>query len=532
MTGTDNGTPANRVDADTDPLVHVRSILLTDVRDRLHDIERQIESVQDRSQAEEEKLHIQLDDLLAELERLHSLARETDNLSRDLKTEIEILRRKAQADSEGLIARVTPVLGDMIGRSIRDSRDEMAEALGPVMGEAMRVQIRDSRKDMVEALYPVIGETVQKAIGEFAREFQRNIDGRLQAAFGPSGVLRNTLARLRGVSPSQLAMRDSLPFSIREIFLIQHGSGLLIAHSHHGAAELTDSGLISAMLTAIRDFVHDSFSQGAKEEELDEVQYGDQRIIIQSGRVAYLAAVITGVEPEGFRARLRTFVSELHVKYEKTLRQFSGDPTMLPNLQPRIARLVAETMGGDSAPRKMSGRMKLAVTLGIVLGALLIALACFYLQFTIALYPVAFPSPTPTASGTPTLTPTATSTPTSTPTATNTATLTPTATYTPTHTATPTFTFTPSLTPTPYPAYASVNVWVRRIPDYDISHRFTVLLKDTPVIVISAYGNWLEVEWQSGGEVQRGWVPRIWLDLVRPLDPALITPTATPTVVP
>jgi hypothetical protein len=77
-----------------------------------------------------------------------------------------------------------------------------------------------------------------------------------------------------------------------------------------------------------------------------------------------------------------------------------------------------------------------------------------------------------------------------------------------------------------------VNVWVRRIPDYDISHRFAVLLKDTPVIVISAYGNWLEVEWRSSGEVQRGWVPRIWLDLVRPLDPAVITPTATPTVVP
>jgi len=57
----------------------------------------------------------------------------------------------------------------MIGGAIRDSHDEMAEALGPVMGEAIRVQIRNSRKDMIEALFPIIGETVQRAIGEFAK---------------------------------------------------------------------------------------------------------------------------------------------------------------------------------------------------------------------------------------------------------------------------------------------------------------------------------------------------------------------------
>lgn len=527
MTRKDNEIPTNRVDSDADPLIHVRSILLSDVRERLGEIERQIASVQDRSRLKDEDLHLQLGELLADLEHLHALARETDDRSRDLKAEIEILRRRAQADSEGLIARVTPVLGDMIGRSIRDSRDEMAEALGPVMGEAIRVQIRDSRKDMVEALYPVIGETVQRAIGEFAHEFQRNIDARLQAAFGPSGVLRTTMARLRGVSPSQLAMRDSLPFSIKEIFLIQHGSGLLIAHSHHGSAELTDSGLISAMLTAIRDFVHDSFTQGNQEEELDEVQYGDQRIIIQSGRAAYLAAVITGVEPEGFRARLRAFVSDLHVKYEKSLHQFSGDPTMLPNLQPKIARLVAETTGGGAVSREMSRGTKLAITLGVILGILSIAAACFYLQFTIALYPLAFPSPTPTATGTPTATPTATATPTLTPTATNTATLTPTATYTPTQTATPTFTFTPSATPTPYKAYAAGNVWTRRVPNRLDPH-VEVLLAGTPVTVVASYGRWLEVEWTDNAGYHRGWVPVYWLTLTESVDPALVTLTATP----
>jgi hypothetical protein len=554
MTGKDDSITANPPGEQGDPLGHIRAILLSDVRGRLREIERHIETVQTRSQADDENLRQQLHDLVGELERLHDLARQADHRSRDLQAEIEILRRRAQADSEGLIARVTPVLGDMIGRSIRDSRDEMAEALGPVMGEAIRVQIRDSRKDMVEALYPVIGETVQKAVTEFAREFQRNIDARLQAAFGPRGLLRSTLARMKGVSAAQLALRDALPFTIQEIFLIQHGSGLLIAHSHPGSAEVTDSDLISAMLTAIRDFVHDSFSHGGVEEELDEVQYGDQRIIIQSGRVAYLAVVITGVEPEGFRARLRTFVSELHVKYEKVLRQYDGDPTLLPNLQPRIGRLIAETTGG-MVRQPMSRNMKAGMILGFIFFIVLLAVGCFYLRFTIALYPIAFPSltpthtatatPTATATDTPTTTPTATFTPTATPTLTFTATHTPTPTdtATPTHTATPTATPTstftptatptftntptPTLTPTPYPAYAAGNVWVRHVPNM-FSLKIEVLLFDTPVRVLAVYGPWMEVEWYVNGRAHRGWVPGRWLSLTRPVEPGVITPTVVP----
>jgi hypothetical protein len=525
-------TNAKIVDEGLDPLISIRSILLSDVRERLREIERQIAVSQNQAQSEDENLRQQLNELLAELDRLHQLAREADNRSRDLQAEIEILRRRAQTDSEGLIARVTPVLGDMIGRSIRDSRDDMAEALGPIMGEAIRVQIRESRDDMAEALYPVIGSTVQKAIAEFLRELQRNIDARFKDAFGPRGIIRAALARLFGISVSQVALRDALAFSIRDVFLIQHGSGLLIAHSHPGNPDASDSDLISAMLTAIRDFVHDSFKRGGQNEELDEVQYGDQRIIIQSGRAVYLAVVITGIEPEGFRAELHEFVSNLHVKHEKALRQFNGDPTTLPNLQPKIARLIAETSQGTTGPRPMSRQGKLILFSVGVLILLCIALAWFYLRFTLALLPVAFPSSTPTVTLTPTPTFTATATLTLTATPTSTTTSTPTPIFTPTNTLTPTLTFTPSATPTPYPAYATVNVWVRRIPDYDISHRFTVLIRNTPVIVISAYGEWLEVEWQSGSGMQRGWVPAVWLTLVRQVDPALVTPTITPTVAP
>lgn len=517
----DNPNPERAEGDSLDPLISIRSILLSEVFERLRNIERQIETSKDQANSNDEDLRQQLNELLVELDRLQNIAREADVRSRDLKTEIEILRRRAQADSEGLIARVTPVLGDMIGRKIRDSRDEMAEALGPVMGEAIRVQIRDSRKDMVEALYPVIGESVQRAVAEFAKEFQRNIDARLKASFGPTSMLRTSMARIRGVSPAQLALRDSLPFSIREIFLIQHKSGLLLAHTHPGSTDVTDSDLISAMLTAIRDFVRDSFGHGDENKELDEIQFGDEHIIIQNGRAAYLAVVTIGTEPEGFRARLHTFVSELHLRHEKSLAQYNGDPSTLPNLQPKIARLIVETTGNNPWPTTMTRKAKIGWTLGGLFSILVIALMCFYLQFTIALYPIAFPSPTATSTATSTPTATVTSTPTFTPTATSTQTFTPTA------TASPTSTSTPSATPTPYEAFASGNVWIRQLPDF-IDTRVEVLFISRPVKVLSVYGDWVEVEWIDETGYHRGWVPVRWITLLATVSPGQITPAAIP----
>jgi hypothetical protein len=530
----ENTPAANLSDGDVDSLLSIRAILLAEEHKRLGILEHQLESARRQARADNEDLQQQVKDLLVEQERLRQLLQESKDRAYALETEMGILRRKAQGDSDGLIARVTPVLGDMIGRTIRDSREEMAEALGPVMGEAIRVQIRNSRKDMIEALYPVIGETVQRAIAEFTREFQRNIDVRLRSTFGPQGFMRSVFARLRGVSASELAMRDALPFTIREIFLIQHGSGLLLAHSHPGSAEVADADLIGGMLTAIRDFAHDAFGQGLEEKDLDEIQYGDQHIIIQSGRIAYLAVVINGVEPEGFHAKLREFISELHVKYENALRQYSGDPATLPNLDTKIARLAAETTGEGGIKLPMTGKRRLAWA-GLWLGLLLLlSVACFYLQFTVALYPVAFPSSTATNTSTPTRTLTASPTQTLTPTSTNTPTFTPTLSLTPTHSPTPTQTYTQTATftagpsPTPFKAISSGNVWVRPIPIAG-AQRIGILYINVPVSVLSVYGRWLEVEWQAGTSTQHGWVPAMWISLREPVPADRITLTPTPT---
>lgn len=42
-----------------------------------------------------------------------------------------------------------------------------------------------------------------------------------------------------------------------------------------------------------------------KQGQLDEVQYGTRRILIEAAHYSYLAVVVDGVEPPGFRSAMR-----------------------------------------------------------------------------------------------------------------------------------------------------------------------------------------------------------------------------------
>ena len=331
------------------------------------------ESPSSANKSNEQKIEeSQFDSLLAillkeERERIHQLELESQRLQSQLKSQetefqkhidllqsdLDQLQEQIAVESESLIPRLINQMSHIISNTIRNSRDELAEALGPIMSDALRIQIRDSRKSMVESLYPVILETVQRAIAEFAREFQRNIDARVKSTFGPQGIRRTISARLRGVSPSELALRDSLPFSVEELFLIQQESGLLMAHNHNDDLSANDSDLISGMLTAIRSFAQDSFGDEETEQELHEIQYGDKHIIIQSGEYVYLAVVIKGIEPAGFRTQIHNFVSDLHIQKTPLLRDYDGDPDHIPQIPTQLLQLTSE-ISAESKPQAKS----------------------------------------------------------------------------------------------------------------------------------------------------------------------------------
>jgi hypothetical protein len=419
-------------------------------------------------------------------------------------------------------------------------RDALVAIIAPVLGDVIRRQIRDAREEMIEALYPIIGQLVVRAVSEAIRDLARNIDAQMRTSLSPRAILRRVQARASGVSGTEMALRESLPFEVAEVFLIHRETGLLLRHISHDPDASPDSDLISGMLTAIRDFAQEAFGRG-QEGQLEEIQYGDRRILIEAARHAYLAVVVDGIEPAGFRAEMRDRIIGVDHAHTKTLRQYDGDATPLASVDPSLSTLVRV-----SEPIGMSSTQKRVLAGAVGLLAVCLIGACLAGRWAwrtvrspaytgpvptalpVAIVSTSMPTLTPSAtpSPSPTMTPTDTPVPTLTPTPTPSATVTLNPTATPT--STPTSTLTPTATPTPAPVMGLMtgNVWLREGPSASSLRLGVTLELGQSVEILAVFGDWYQVRWVTQAQSEAtGWVPGRWVGTTDSIPARIITPT-------
>ncbi|RME49652.1 MAG: SH3 domain-containing protein, partial [Caldilineae bacterium] len=225
----------------------------------------------------------------------------------------------------------------------------LSAIIAPALGNAIRQKIRDAREEMIEALYPIIGQTVVRAVSEAIRDLARTLDAQMRTSFNPMRAVRRVQARVSGVSSAEMLLRESLPFEVEEVFLIHRETGLLLWHISRDPEESADSDLIGGMLTAIRDFAQEAFGRG-EEGQLDEIQYGDRRILIEAAQHAYLAVVVDGIEPPGFRAEMRERIITVDHTHEETLREYDGDPTPLQPVEQPLRSLITSAQPQELSP--------------------------------------------------------------------------------------------------------------------------------------------------------------------------------------
>lgn len=439
-------------------------------------------------------------------------------------------------DQEYLIETVRSVLTPALAREIDDAQDDVGDTLAPVIGPSIRRQIENAQEDIVAALYPIIGKTIRRAVAEAMRDLARRVDQNLRSTLGFKRLTLPIRARLQGVSEAELMIREALPFRVHEVFLIHRESGLLLAHLSSDPEQAGDRDLVSGMLTAIRDFAQDAFG-GEEEGELDAIQYGALRIVLEPGQWAYLAVVVEGMEPEGFGDRISDSLSEVHKACGPMLRDYDGDPESLPGVEdglwPLLEASVTEAEAGGEPEAPLETPWLAIVAAGIVL-VLCLTLGCFGAwQFTWG-RPTPTPTVTATATPSPTATVTLTNTPTAIPTATPTSTPTATATSTPTSSPTSTPTYTPTFTPTPAPTATPApflgvligNVRLRAEPLDNSPLTGETVLQGRVVEVLSIYRNWFLIRWPPGdAQGTSGWVPGRWVGVVAPPPPDIITPS-------
>jgi len=283
----------------------------------------------------------------------------------------EMITVNIRQDQIQMSAALAPVMSSAIAQNIYTSPGEFANVIAPEMGTAIQEQLRINKGAMVDALYPIIGNTITKYMAEAIKAINEKVEN----TFSKEGILRKIRARLQGVSEAELILKESIPITIRAIFLIHKASGLIISEVQNpNSAEILESDMVAGMLTAIRSFVNDCITQSGFDAELSEIDYGGSKIMLEAAGHCYLAVVVDGVTTpiliQTIRKTLETIVSD----HSKDVENFNGDlEAVPPPIKPALESIFIKTI----AEPKSSNPYTLVVLIGLIVTVIAIPWGIF-----------------------------------------------------------------------------------------------------------------------------------------------------------
>ncbi len=259
-------------------------------------------------------------------------------------------RVEKQQSPEGLAAQLPEAI------ALRSGRDrQLARALAPTIDDAITESVRQNPREIATAIFPVLGPAIRKALAEAMAALVESINRAVDHTFSLRGLKWRLEAWRTGTPYAQIVIKHALVYRVEQVFLIHAETGLLLSHAAPPELTVTNADLISGMLTAIQDFVGDSFQQqeGGK---LRTFSVGELTVIVEAGPQAVLAAVVRGQSPESLLLKLQEKLETIHLQFAAAFADFSGNAAPFVPAQAMLEECL-ETVLSHHRARAARGRL-------------------------------------------------------------------------------------------------------------------------------------------------------------------------------
>jgi OOP family OmpA-OmpF porin len=254
-------------------------------------------------------------------------------------------------------------------RAKQDSR--LLASLVPVTQEALALSIKQSPQLISDSIAPILGPAIRKAIARAMRGMVQSLNQTLEYSMSWRGLQWRWEAIRTGKSFAEVVLLHTLRFRVEQVFLIHRKSGLLLNHVVAEGVSGEGEEVISGMLTAIQDFVRDSFGQ-KQEDGLESLRIGDLTVWIEQGSGAILAGVIRGAPPIELREVFQETLETIHAQFSELFTSFQGDASAFQE-----TRLPLEDCLQAQFEKKSKG---LSLVFWILLGLLILGLGIWAFQ--------------------------------------------------------------------------------------------------------------------------------------------------------
>ncbi|MCA9471057.1 MAG: OmpA family protein [Nitrospirales bacterium] len=283
----------------------------------------------------------------------------TDPASRDLtklrtlllapeQRQLENIQKKIDSLSidEKSVGRILP--NAIILRSQQDS--QLAKSLSPIIEDSFSHSIQKSPQKIADAISPIMSPAIRKAILAALRGMVQSLNQTLEHSVSLKGLKWRVEAFRTGKPFAEIVLLHTLRFRVEQVFLIHRETGILLQHAAAEIESIQDEEVVSGMLTAIQDFVRDSFG-GKQADVLESLRVGELTVWIEQGPQALLAGVIRGNPPQELHEVFQDALETIHVECSSTFDRFSGDVSAFDRARPDLEDcLQAQFQGNSSKP--------------------------------------------------------------------------------------------------------------------------------------------------------------------------------------
>jgi len=240
---------------------------------------------------------------------------------------------------------ISEVLADAVQNT--SDKKRLSQKLYPIVEESIYKSVQKDPESLADAIYPVMNPAIRKAINDAMRKITENVNQSVNSGLSAKTIKWRIQSIFSGQSFGEIVLKNSLVFQVTEVYLIHSVSGLLLAHLSQNEGANPDGDMISGMLTAIRDFVGDSFDVD-KSDSLETIRVGEFSVIMEQGPHAILACVVRGETSMELRSILKDTIEETHKEFGPELKSFSGDTSNISDLELILNKCLITKLDEDS----------------------------------------------------------------------------------------------------------------------------------------------------------------------------------------
>ncbi|AEP31230.1 OmpA family protein [Brumicola nitratireducens] len=250
-------------------------------------------------------------------------------------SQLETLRRiligkevdKAAAE---IRAESREMVSDVLSEALHDREKKdgsVQRIIQPIIAKSVEKSLISQRKDFIDYLYPLVGSLVRKAVSVFFTDFIEKTNEIIENSITAKGIKWRINAWRSGISFSEYVASQTFVFKVEQVFLIHKDTGNLLKSVVADNFNEEDADLVSAMLTAINDFVADSFnrSDDRTEQHLDTVKTDDFTLLVRQGPQAILVAAVSGNISRKATSQLQITLEEIQRIYLTDFKEYTGD---------------------------------------------------------------------------------------------------------------------------------------------------------------------------------------------------------------